>query len=59
MVTTSNTKGLVERLREAKSRTQIEELLAAGAKYEYASDRTRNRWKAVAELRLKELSSGR
>lgn len=53
---TSNSKGLVDRLRMAKNRKQVDELLAEGEKYQYASGKTRRRWKAVAERRLKELN---
>jgi hypothetical protein len=40
----------------AKNRKQVDELLAEGEKYQYASGKTRRRWKAVAERRLKELN---
>ncbi len=53
---TSNSKGLVDRLRAASNRKQVDELLAEGKKYQYASGKTRRRWKAVADRRLKELN---
>jgi len=55
-VMTSNSKGLVDRLRSADNGKQVEELLAEGKKYREASDKTRRRWRAVADRRLKELN---
>jgi hypothetical protein len=59
IVTTSNSKGLVDRLRAAANSKQVNELLAEGKKYRDASEKTRRRWKAVAERRLKELNGSK
>ena len=53
---TSNSKGLVDRLRAATDRKQVDALLAEGKKYQEASGKTRRRWKAVDDRRLKELN---
>ena len=47
--------GLRQRIAAAGSLGVIEELLAEGAAYKWASDRTRGKWQVTAEKRRKSL----
>ena len=49
--------GLREKIKMAKSDAEIATLLQEGAKYEYASNVTKNAWKATARKTLQTLST--
>ena len=43
-------RGIRDRIRSAKSHSEIDALLSEGDKYELASPETRRRWKRAADL---------
>lgn len=47
--------GLREQITQAKTVDEINDLLEAGLKYEYASSQTRSAWTNTAKRRIKEL----
>lgn len=49
-------RNLIERIREAESDEEITALLADGASFDEADDRTRSRWHKAAKLRRREIS---
>jgi hypothetical protein len=50
------TKSLRDRILEANSEKQVDELLAEGAAYQFASPTTRRKWEKAARRRKRELN---
>jgi hypothetical protein len=50
-------KSLKDRILSARSEASIEKLLKEGAKYEFATQRTRRRWKEAAQKRTMKILS--
>lgn len=50
-------KGIIERLKDAKSAKKVTHLLSKSAKYTYASPKTMRRVKRLAERQLKRLAN--
>ena len=50
-----NPTSLKNRIAKASTENEIDQLLAEGKGYQFASDNTRCKWKKVAKLRIEEL----
>ncbi len=50
-------KGIIEKIKDAKSAKKVTHLLSKSAKYTYASPKTKRRWKRLAERQLKRLGN--
>lgn len=49
--------GLREQIKQAKTETEVTELVSKGKSYEWASDQTKRSWKSTAKFRIAELTN--
>jgi len=49
--------GLVDKIRNADSREEIDALFAQGETFELVSKKTKARWRNVAKVRIKEIDA--
>jgi len=57
METKAKAKGIIEKIKDAKSAKKVTHLLSKAAKYTYASPKTMRRVKRLAERQLKRLAN--
>lgn len=50
--------GLREQIKQAKTESEVTELVSKGRSYEWASDYTKRSWKSTAKFRIAQLTSG-